>query len=443
MNDPTAPRRRGVLIPWIIILAAVALIAGVRQMHYRALAQVRSTGATLSTDVMGVELAGRITIGVKALTDKLRAEESPLQGNLNLSPELEGEFPIRTAILLAEVAGKPQALKKLDEPLPPAKAADARLLKTLYKEGPDALGAEQKRQFTDKYGWFAQLALTHGRPQSDPQRQQVLKPALRAAIALIVLVVIGGPVLVTGLVLGVLALIALLAGSLRHWYQRTDPHTVAFLEAFAIYLGGMGLLMPALEYFWPAHPPALRWGIYFALPLAAFWPLGRGVSWGQWRQGLGWHCGRGFFREIGSGIVGYMTATPLMLVGLMISALLISATGQPSTHPIVHQAGDTGLRLLGLYLLACLWAPLAEETLFRGALYTHLRQGWGWIVSGLVVAFLFAIVHPQGWVALPVLGAFAFASASIREWRGSLLGCITAHAINNAVAVTMLIFLLR
>jgi hypothetical protein len=42
-----------------------------------------------------------------------------------------------------------------------------------------------------------------------------------------------------------------------------------------------------------------------------------------------------------------------------------------------------------------------------------------------------------------VLGTFAFASASIREWRSSLIGCMTAHALNNAVAVTMLVLVLR
>jgi membrane protease YdiL (CAAX protease family) len=431
------------LIPWIIIITAVAAMALSRQMQYRVMDEARAQGEVLPVDEMSLELAGRITVGVKALTDKLGSSKSHTAANLDLSAQTERDFPLRTAILLGETAGPKQALAKLDRPLPPDKQADGKLLQILYTNGPDALDEAQRAHLVDQYGWFGQLALTHGMPPTNPQRHEALHPAMMAAAAVIGLILIGGPLLVAGLVLLVVALILLLCGSLRRGYHQLDRYTAAFLEAFAIYLGGMGLLLLGLERYWPGIPPGVRWGIYFILPFAAFWPLARGVTWEQWRQGLGWHNGRGALREIGAGVTGYITAIPVIFIGLIISAALIKASGQESTHPIIQLAGGGGLRMLGLYLLACVWAPLTEETLFRGALYTHLRQRWGWIVSGLVVAFLFAIIHPQGWVALPVLGAFAFASASIREWRSSLIGCMTAHALNNAVAVTMLVLILR
>jgi membrane protease YdiL (CAAX protease family) len=434
--------RPRVFIPWLIIIAAVAAIALSRQMQYRAMAAARTAGAALPVDELSIELAGRITVGINALTNRLSGGRRGV-ANMDLSPEVEAAFPIRMAILLGEVSGSKQALNRLDRKMPRDKASDAELLRTLYSKGPEALDGRQRRHLQKQYGWFGQLALTHGLPADNPQRKAVVHPAVVAAEAVIGAVVIGGLMLVIGLVLLVLAIIFILGGTLRRRYQPTDPFTAAFLEGFAIYLGGMGLLLLGLERYWPAMPPPLRWAIYFGLPLAVFWPLLRGVSWTQWRQGLGWHRGNGFFHEIGAGVTGYVAAAPLMLIGVMVSAALMSATGQQSTHPIIQQAGDSGLHLLGLYLLACVWAPLAEESLFRGALYTHMRQGWGWIVSALVVAFIFAIIHPQGWVALPVLGTFAFASASIREWRGSLIGCMTAHAINNAIAVTLLVLVLR
>jgi membrane protease YdiL (CAAX protease family) len=57
------------------------------------------------------------------------------------------------------------------------------------------------------------------------------------------------------------------------------------------------------------------------------------------------------------------------------------------------------------------------------------------------VSVIFAAIHPQGWVAIPVLGGIAMMLAGLREWRGSLIASMTAHAINNGVAVLMLVAL--
>lgn len=86
--------------------------------------------------------------------------------------------------------------------------------------------------------------------------------------------------------------------------------------------------------------------------------------------------------------------------------------------------------------------------MFRGVLYRHLRAvsgGWHpvWSVlfSAVVVSFLFAVIHPQGILAVPVLMALALAFTLMREWRGTLLPSMIAHSINNAVA-TLLLFLM-
>jgi membrane protease YdiL (CAAX protease family) len=61
----------------------------------------------------------------------------------------------------------------------------------------------------------------------------------------------------------------------------------------------------------------------------------------------------------------------------------------------------------------------------------------------VVVSFLFPIIHPQGWVAVPALGSIAMALAALREWRGSIIASMTAHAFNNFVAVTLALLLFR
>jgi membrane protease YdiL (CAAX protease family) len=61
------------------------------------------------------------------------------------------------------------------------------------------------------------------------------------------------------------------------------------------------------------------------------------------------------------------------------------------------------------------------------------------LTSGFVVSFIFAVIHPQGLIAVPALMALAFGFAIIREWRGALVPCMVAHGINNGILTLVLI----
>ena len=54
---------------------------------------------------------------------------------------------------------------------------------------------------------------------------------------------------------------------------------------------------------------------------------------------------------------------------------------------------------------------------------------------------IFAAIHPQGWAAIPVLGCIGFNLAMIRQWRGSLIAPIAAHALNNGAILTLLLMI--
>ena len=77
--------------------------------------------------------------------------------------------------------------------------------------------------------------------------------------------------------------------------------------------------------------------------------------------------------------------------------------------------------------------------MFRGAFYHHLRSRLPWPLAAGLVGVLFAAIHPQGWSAIPLLGAVGFVFAAMREWRGSIIAPIVAHAINNGAVVTLLV----
>ncbi|HWB19430.1 MAG TPA: CPBP family intramembrane glutamic endopeptidase, partial [Phycisphaerales bacterium] len=64
------------------------------------------------------------------------------------------------------------------------------------------------------------------------------------------------------------------------------------------------------------------------------------------------------------------------------------------------------------------------------------------IFSALVSSFIFAAIHPQGWVTIPALGSLAFCFCLMREWRGTLLPSMVMHGINNGLVMTLAILIL-
>jgi membrane protease YdiL (CAAX protease family) len=83
--------------------------------------------------------------------------------------------------------------------------------------------------------------------------------------------------------------------------------------------------------------------------------------------------------------------------------------------------------------LAILAAPLFEEFIFRGLVYTGLRRTfpvWG---SACISAGVFALVHPA--IALPPVFVLGLCAALVFEWSGWLLSAVVAHTVYNLTVV--------
>ncbi len=191
---------------------------------------------------------------------------------------------------------------------------------------------------------------------------------------------------------------------------------------------------------------AMQIGAMFLPLIALALPMRSGKSWNQIRLDIGLHCGAGFFRELFYGVTVYATAIPIVIVGavfaLLLSLIFPQELGQAS-HPIQKALadGDTSQRVLLLFI-AAVAAPIVEEIIFRGVLFVHLRdlsRRWGrflsFLFSALGSSLIFAAIHPQGIIFIPILGALAVAFCLAREMRGSLISCMVAHGINNGLVV--------
>lgn len=99
--------------------------------------------------------------------------------------------------------------------------------------------------------------------------------------------------------------------------------------------------------------------------------------------------------------------------------------------------------IIGFLFLATFAAPITEELLFRGWIYTSLRRTLGVAFAILIVSVLFACAHWESthFYALAVFPV-GLALAYVRERTGSVAASITFHALYNGIA-SVLIFLAK
>lgn len=94
--------------------------------------------------------------------------------------------------------------------------------------------------------------------------------------------------------------------------------------------------------------------------------------------------------------------------------------------------------------MATFTAPLVEETIYRGILYSAFQRTFGIPLAVVAVTALFAGVHfLQYWnspVALLMVTLLSLALTLVRVKSNNLLPCIVLHTIFNGVQALLLIF---
>jgi len=90
-----------------------------------------------------------------------------------------------------------------------------------------------------------------------------------------------------------------------------------------------------------------------------------------------------------------------------------------------------------------LLAPVFEEIIFRGLLYSTLRAKFTIPISISGSALIFALAHGYGLVAFLTVFWSGLLWAWAYERTGSILPGICAHAINNGLVVYSLVAIFR
>jgi uncharacterized protein len=133
--------------------------------------------------------------------------------------------------------------------------------------------------------------------------------------------------------------------------------------------------------------------------------------------------------------IGWMAAAYVVL--LVLGGLWLQAFDAETRDPTIDDLTTTSAAIAATAVLVTVLAPIAEEFLFRGYIFTALRNwagGWG---AALLTGALFGVIHssPDRPAAYLVPLALFGVLLCLLYWRtGSLYPCIALHAINNSVA---------
>ena len=161
------------------------------------------------------------------------------------------------------------------------------------------------------------------------------------------------------------------------------------------------------------------------------------------RRKLGWDS-VGIRSTSWTWLVISITITLIMIpVVSLITLIVLFLSGQPMENPQLDFLLPDGLSALDaifMLILAGFVAPFGEELLFRGVLYSFLRERWGIWIGVFVSSLLFGLMHGNLAVGLTgfLLGVVA---ALVFEYSKSLWTAVIVHVINNSLKIALLYFL--
>jgi len=132
----------------------------------------------------------------------------------------------------------------------------------------------------------------------------------------------------------------------------------------------------------------------------------------------------------------------LLLLTFILLSVIWSSAVNPSREKLLEQLGtNEGTLLLVLSAaLTCIVAPMCEEFLFRGYMFTALRNWRGTLPAALITGLIFGAIHAGSAPALDLfpLAGLGFGLCLLYRHTGSLYPCFAAHALNNCIAFASL-----
>jgi membrane protease YdiL (CAAX protease family) len=160
---------------------------------------------------------------------------------------------------------------------------------------------------------------------------------------------------------------------------------------------------------------------------------------------------RPFWSSLGWGWAGrsvwyWLAFSAVVIVAILITSVqvLSRVLPQSDTNSFSELLKSSQSVRVAITVLATFTAPLVEETVYRGILFSSLRRYLGLVPTVLTVTVMFTGVHVLqyfgAWVSVAGLTLLSFTLTVVRARTKSILPCVLIHTLNNGF-VSMLILL--
>jgi membrane protease YdiL (CAAX protease family) len=486
------PHKGWTKLSWLVIVAFVGCIIGLRLMSTPG--DAHEVPLAIRVDLKMMQVQMQCLVALKDTYKTLDAHG--MYDSIAAAADDDPAKRLRISAFAAEMIDPKEALAQLDAIAHPDQLAadDARLLdilRRLYRDQQRGLfyhpgvNDADAQWLEEKLGWVGAMALVPSMSETTlkqheeaagqlgpvmlEQYRQGREAMLNGAMRTLIITLSAVCAVILLLTLGFIALPIFLliwaAGMFRIGLKPGIAHGGVYAETFALWLVFYGGLLIGGELMPHDLVPIVVRGV-LAMPLSlvvVIWPVLRGIPWRQVRQDIGWTLGRQPLLEPLCGFACYIVNVPLVVGGFIVTVVLAAGYallqqqiagggGEPAppSHPVLEQLAhpDWPSLLLFFFLLSVV-APVVEETMFRGFLHRHLREVFftrrpflGGLATALTVNIIFAAVHPQGLLFVPVLTALACGFSVAREWRGTLIPSMVAHGTNNFLVGLLAVLLL-
>ena len=134
---------------------------------------------------------------------------------------------------------------------------------------------------------------------------------------------------------------------------------------------------------------------------------------------------------------------PAILIGFLVIAATVSQFFPEQDNDLLRILRSSRTAVYIVAFLATFTAPLVEEVIYRGILYSAFQRTVGVPAAFLLVTFLFALVHvPQYYPSYSTIFLLVLLSISLTALRvksKNLLPCIILHTLFNGFQSVMLV----
>lgn len=133
---------------------------------------------------------------------------------------------------------------------------------------------------------------------------------------------------------------------------------------------------------------------------------------------------------------------------IALNMAIILVTGMETSQnqqTVISELTQSPFQIL---LVTVVFAPIVEETVFRGAIFTQLRGHSGFVPSALISGFLFGLLHvfnsllsgnSADLIFILVYGMMGYLLCKAEEQNQTLVSPILMHMLNNLISVIMIL----